>query len=268
MDKPLVSVIVATYNENPKIIEAAIQSILNQTYERFELLIYDDSTDETTQAVIDKLAGDHRVYVFRQDERLGFVKSLNCGLRAAKGKYIARMDGDDISLPDRLEKEIRFLESNPDISVVGGQMDIINEDGDIISHRQYPQSGIRLFLFSCMRNPLAHPTVMMRRDIVDKGYLYDESLGMSEDLDLWLRVMNDGYRIANISDTVLNYRVTENFTEKRTSRAQVEYMSNVRKTNFYRRRSLHGVLSCFSAWMFTHVSVDLLQDIYNRENNR
>ena len=102
----LVSVVMATYNEEPEIINKSIKSIQDQTYRNFELLIFDDSTNPETRNAIDAFTEDERIKVFRSPERVGFVKSLNLGLKTAKGKYIARMDGDDIALPIRFEKEV------------------------------------------------------------------------------------------------------------------------------------------------------------------
>ncbi len=267
-NSPLVSVVMASFNEDPEMIGKSISSILNQTYKNFELLIFDDSTKQGTKDKIDSFTTDRRVKVFRFPERVGFVKSLNKGLEAARGKYIARMDGDDISLPIRFEKEVRFLEKYKDIAVVGGQINIMDETDNITSTRTYPLGGLKLYLFSCARNPLAHPTIMMRRALVDRGFRYDENLKMSEDLDFWLRLLNARYHIANLPDVVLNYRVQSNFTEKRSSVTQREYMADVRKKNFDSHHLIHSVLSNVSGWMFTHVPVGAINTLYKKENNR
>lgn len=266
-NRPLVSVVMATFNEPVNMIEAAVGSILNQTYRNIELLIYDDSTNPDSVAAIDKMADDSRVSVYRFPERKGFVESLNEGLKCAKGSFIARMDGDDLALSERIDKEVDYLLKNPDIAVVGGQMDIMDEGGTVVSHRSYPTGGLKLWLFSCARNPLAHPTIMMRRDIVDKGYRYNENLKMSEDLDFWLRLINDGYKVANLSDTVLRFRVQSNFTDKRVSAKQRKYMADVRKANFRWLHPVHGALSVVSGWLFTHVPTDSIKFLYNKENS-
>ena len=147
-------------------------------------------------------------------------------------------------------------------------MNIMDENGQITSSRTYPTGGLKFFLFSCARNPLAHPTIMMRREIVDKGYRYDETLRMSEDLDFWLRLMNDGYKIANLPDTLLDYRVMGNFLEKRSSDVQREVMAQVRHKNFDKRHLVHSVLSDFSGWLFTHVPRGAIDRAYNSENKR
>lgn len=265
-NKPLVSVIMATYNEKPNIIKSSIQSILDQSYSNFELLIFDDSTNVETKSAIDDMSKDSRVCVYRESTRVGFVESLNKGLKKAQGDFIARMDGDDFALRERLEKEVSFLLTHKNIMVVGGQMDIMDEHNNIVSHRNYPERGIKLWLFSCYRNPLAHPTVMMRRKIVDRGYLYNEKLKMSEDLDFWLRLMNDGYKIANLPDTVLRFRVQSDFINKRVNEKQRMYMSKVRKMNFRTKHPVHGVLSVVAGWIFTHISAESIKTIYKKEN--
>lgn len=268
MEGELISVVMATYNEPPEIVGAAIQSILGQTYRNFELLIYDDSSDEHTRKRIDSFLEDTRVRVIRHATRSGFVRSLNMGLHDAKGTYIARMDGDDIALPERLEKEISFLQANRDIYAVGGQIEIIDETGRVTSSRFYPTGGIRLAVFSAIRNPLAHPTVMMRREVIDRGFAYDETLGLSEDLDLWLRLMNHSFKLANLPDTVLKYRVTGDFSAKRISRRQRGYMAYVRRKNFDRRHLARSCLSLAVSVIFCMIPAEMLGMIYKRENGQ
>ena len=109
---------------------------------------------------------------------------------------------------------------------------------------------------------------MMRRELVDAGFRYDESLRMSEDLDLWLRLMNRGYKLANLREAVLAYRVGDDFAEKRTKRAQIEYMAMVRRRNFNGRYPIRSALSCAAGWMFLHAPVRLIQKAYKSENGQ
>ena len=128
MDTPLVSVVMATYNEPQEFITASIESILAQTYANWELLIADDSTNEDTIQIIDAFAQkDKRIKVIRKETRMGFVKALNIGLNSSRGMFIARMDGDDVALSNRLEKEVDFLQTHRNIDVIGGAMNIIND---------------------------------------------------------------------------------------------------------------------------------------------
>ena len=107
---------------------------------------------------------------------------------------------------------------------------------------------------------------MMRSKIVDRGYLYNEKLKMSEDLDFWLRLMNDGYKIANLPDTVLRFRVQSDFINKRVNEKQRMYMSKVRKMNFRTKHPVHGVLSVVAGWIFTHISAESIKTMYKKEN--
>ncbi len=266
MERPLISVVMPTFNEPEKLVSQAIQSILDQTIENFELLILDDSERPETRLAIDSFRQDPRVQIIRGENRLGFIRALNRGLEMAKGQWIARMDGDDISLPQRFEKELAYLQAHPDISVVGGQINIIDGNGRITSSRAYPVAPWKLWLYSCFRNPLAHPTVMMRRDIVDQGFRYDESLKTAEDLDFWLRLMNRSFKLRNLEDTLLDYRVLDSFVDKRSG--QIEQSARVRKKNFDKRHLCHSVLSVCAGWMFRTAPLGAIKKLYHRENKQ
>ena len=117
-DNPLVSIVMATYNDKPLYIKKSINSILSQTYKNFEFLILDDSTNKETIDVIDKYSNDKRVRIFREFKKLGFVSSLNKGLKLSKGEYIARMDGDDVSSRDRIEKQVEYLNTHQSTDIM------------------------------------------------------------------------------------------------------------------------------------------------------
>lgn len=266
-NKPLISVIMATYNDRPEYIREAMDSIVNQTYGHFELIVLDDSTDEATRGAIDGYCGDERVRVYRSGDKLGFVPSLNRGLELAKGRYIARMDGDDISFPDRFEKQVRYLEAHPDVDILGGQINIINERGEVTGSRRYPLGGIRLAAFFTMRTPVAHPTVMFRRRIVDGGYRYDPSYRKAEDIDFWIRLYNSGFRFANLPDTVFSFRVESDFMEKRvTNHAQEEYVLKARRENLSWRRPLFSVADLAMSYVRQLTPDHLKAKQYEQEN--
>ncbi|KAA6306833.1 hypothetical protein EZS27_041503, partial [termite gut metagenome] len=213
--KPLISVVMATFNEPVEYITASIKSILEQTYSNLEFIIADDSINIDTIEAINSFAKDKRIKIIRKNYRMGFVKALNEGLKVAKGEYIARMDGDDISEKNRLYTQLKFLESHKDIDVLGGAMNIINENENIISKRNYPINNIWLLIWTIFRNPLAHPSVMFRRKIIDLNFFYDESFCKAEDLEFWLRLRKNNFKITNISQVLLNYRVVGDLSTKR-----------------------------------------------------
>jgi glycosyltransferase involved in cell wall biosynthesis len=266
MKKPLISVVMATFNEPPSLITQSVQSILNQTLTDFELLLIDDSTNTDTIAAIDNLVQfDTRIKLIRSSQRIGFVPALNIGLKQAKGEYIARMDGDDIAMPNRFELQSSYLKNNLDIAVVGGSMDIINEKGEITSHRNYAATFRKTKLFALMRNPLAHPTIMMRRNIIEKGFFYDETFFKAEDLELWLRLMKNGYKISNIPNTVLLYRVTGNLANKRT-RQNFIYNYNARIKNFSWYYPLWSITSILISMIYSLMPTIITSAVYKNEN--
>ena len=233
MGNPLVSVVMATFNEPVEYIKASITSILGQTYSNLELIIADDSTNKETIAAIDHFRmKDNRVIIIRDEKRMGFVCALNKGLRLAKGEYIARMDGDDISDANRFYIQADYLCSHKEIDILGGSMDIVDHNGKLVSHRSYPLKGFRLILWTILRNPLGHPTVMFRRKLVDSGFYYDESFLKAEDLEFWLRLRKAGFKIANIPQKLLNFRIVGDQAIKRTGdnlrfnyKARVKHLS-------------------------------------------
>jgi hypothetical protein len=202
---PQVSVILPVYNGEPYI-GAAVASILNQTFWDFELIVVDGGSTDRSLAVVDELAGgDPRVVVVRQGAA-SLVRQLNCGISAARGEFLARMDADDISHPERLQRQVEFLRRNPDIAVVGSAMTLIDADGARIRDIDYPQEPRDVAAFLDTGSPLGHPAVMMRRDLVRQAGGYREILQFAEDYDLWLRLDAQKHLMANLPDRLLSYR--------------------------------------------------------------
>ncbi len=264
---PEVSVIIATYNEPREIIQQSVQSILDQTFTNLEVLILDDSTSAETRSILDSFSSDPRVQLIRGETRMGFVHSLNIGLRQAKGRFIARMDGDDISLPDRIAKQVEYLDSHPAISVVGGSMYIINENQQVISYRKYPTGNCAFNWLSVYRTPLAHPTVMFRKSIVDQGFFYDESFKKSEDLEYWLRLRKNGFKLSNMPDFLLSYRVCGDLSKKRVNN-HWNYNLKARKKNFSWKLPLINSLSLLVSFIYSILPDFVMRTIYSIENNR
>lgn len=264
-ESPLVSVVMATFNETPDMVGKAIESILNQTYTNLELFILDDSTNELTRNKIDSYLIDERVKVIRSENRMGFVPALNKGLSLTSGKYVARMDGDDISLSDRFEKQVAFLEENGDVFVLGGQMNIINENDEVTSERKYPIGKRQILKYELFRCPIAHPTAMFRHELLEKGFKYDENLKRAEDLNLWLSIQKAGYRIENLNEKLLNYRVCGSLAQKR-GREQWKNNYRIRKRNFNKRQFFFSVASCFIAFCYLLIPNYLFNIYYIKEN--
>lgn len=205
MSIPLVTVLMAVYNGEAYLGEA-IESILNQTLSNFEFIIIDDASTDNSR-ILAKSYDDPRIRVLSNSHNLRLGESLNRGMKIARGKYIARMDADDISLPQRLEKQVSFMESHPEIGVSGSWLECFGFKTQVW---EYPvDSGIILcnLLF---QNQLGHPTVIMRRELImAKGLFYNPDFREAEDYELWTRC-SEHFPLGNLAEVLLLYRWHEN----------------------------------------------------------
>jgi len=203
MDKNLeikVSVIMPVYN-CANYVKEAVESILNQNLTDFEFIIIDDASTDGTQNIIKKFK-DPRITFIQKPFNSGYTSSLNSGINIAKGVYIARMDGDDMSLPERFTEQVSFLESHADILACGTWFKIIDSDEVI----KFPSNPDEIKVALLESNVIGHPTVMLRKKcLIESGLRYTEAMEPAEDYDLWTRLIAYG-KIANIPKVLLNYR--------------------------------------------------------------
>ena len=205
---PLVSVLMPVYN-GERYLREAVESILAQTFTNFEFIIIDDgSTDNTWQILQGYAAHEPWIVLVRNENNIGLARSLNKGLALARGEYIARQDADDISLRQRLEKQVEFLDTHPDVVLVGTWGLVIDERGQIVGLRRRPCGCSQIRWSLLFTSAFMHGSVMFRRARVleDVGY-YDEDLPFAEDYDLWSRI---AYRmsVANLSQYLYQWRVS------------------------------------------------------------
>ena len=207
MDKrePLVSIVMPIYNSETYLDEA-ILSIIHQTYKNWELLIINEfGSNEEGKRIINRYAAiDSRIRLIQNSERLGIAESLNEGLRQAKGEYIARMDGDDISLPERIEKQVEFMESNNDILLCGVQVEVFGSEKWDWKLETDPA---RIRTDALFYSPCVHPTILFRRDVINKyNVFYNKDYKASEDYDFFTRILEFG-EIANLKEVLFKYRL-------------------------------------------------------------
>jgi glycosyltransferase involved in cell wall biosynthesis len=198
---PLISVLLPVFNCEKYVFEA-VQSVLNQTYSHFEFLIIDDcSTDDTLK--ICKSFQDERIVIIEKEKNSGYTNSLNYGISIAKGKYIARMDGDDISLPERFVKQVAFMEMNSDVIVCGTNFSFIDTDELCILPMLNEEIKTKLLFGNC----IGHPTVMLRKSVFFKNnILYDTQMEPAEDFALWVQLISFG-KLYNLQECLLKYRI-------------------------------------------------------------
>lgn len=192
---PTVSVFMTVYNSE-KFLRPSIDSLLGQTFADFELVVVDDGSTDASADIVRNIQ-DRRVRLIQPGKHIGRTPALNVALREARGIYAACQDADDFSLPDRLERQVAFLNENPDICVVGGWCDYVTEDGRPVRTAAPPESHIEIVDYSVKDSPFIHSTVMFRlQPILDLGG-YPEEYLFAQDCALWLKVIRK-YRTANL----------------------------------------------------------------------
>ena len=207
MDKiiksPSVSVLMPVYNA-ATYLNQAIDSILNQIYTDFEFVIINDGSADLSEQIILSYS-DERIKYYKNEQNEGLIKTLNKGIGLCRGKYIARMDADDISALDRLKKQVDFLEQNPDMAMVGSDATRVNENGKYLRTKIYycPADLISTKLF--FTNTFAHSSILVKKDIIAE-FGYNEDYPIAEDYFLWTQIASK-YKVANIHEPLIYYRV-------------------------------------------------------------
>ena len=220
---PKISVIMATYNCE-KTVRESIDSILNQTFTDWEFIICDDCSSDGTYAVLSKYREKYpdKFIIMKNDVNSKLSFSLNRCLEAASGEYIARMDGDDISVETRFEKEAAVLDSHPEFAAVGGRIKLFDDNGHYgrVYYPEYPDK------FSVARKvPFAHPAVMVRKSAYDAlgGYLVSKMTVRSQDHELWFRFFAAGFTGYNLPEDVLSFREDKNAVRRRTAKVRFNH---------------------------------------------
>lgn len=210
---PLITVLMCVHNDRA-FIAPAVDSILRQTMGDFEFLIIDDgSTDGTGECLA--AIHDPRIRLLRNLANLGLTRSLNRGLEAARGRFIARMDGDDISEPSRLELQVRFMLDHPDVGLLGTSRTLIDESGQPIYLAPALCDDLSIRFKSLLGNPFAHPSMMLRAQTLSRHRLrYDETFTTAQDYELWVRMLTVTAG-ANLPRPLLHYRLRSGISKTR-----------------------------------------------------
>ena len=204
------SVIMATYKESIECLKQSIESIINQTYNDFEFIIILDNPDnkEHIAFINDYVCKDELIKFYINDKNMGLTNTLNRGLKLAEGKYVCRMDADDISELYRMEHQKKYLEEN-DFDLIGGISQMIDEDGNTIySIKKVPTNFKKIKKCIKYNQVISHPTWFGKKEVFDKlnGY---RNMPLCEDYDFTLRAILQGFKISNVNECVLKYRMTK-----------------------------------------------------------
>lgn len=221
--KPLVSVFIPVYNRE-KYIADAIDSILNQTFTDFELIIIDDGSTDNTREILASY-NDKRIKLFFNEKNMGIPYTRNKGLECAKGEFIALLDSDDVAVPDRLEKQLNFFKKHIDCVIVGGFVGVIDQYSRLIKKIKYrytdPDYASSSLLFNCS----IHNTTVMAKTSVLKKFNYNKHFILAQDVDLLVRLNFSGYKLYNMNEILVFQREHKN----RTTTDKLDFNKSIRK---------------------------------------
>lgn len=228
-----ITVLMSVYNGATHLREA-INSVLTQTISNFEFLIIDDGSSDNSLEIIEGY-DDSRIRVIKNRDNIGLTRSLNKGLKLARGEYIARIDCDDICLPSRLERQLEFMSQNPEIGVCGSWVIVMKESGEYL--RKFPVSHDEIQCFMLFKTPLAHPSGMIRKQVLTRNQLkYDPYFKYGQDMDLWDKCAMV-CQMHNIDEPLIKYREHANQVGKK-HRGEQKFFSNSVRKNILKRSGL------------------------------
>lgn len=222
---PKISVVMPLYNCE-KYIESAVDSVLNQTFTDFELLLINDASSDRTPEIIDMYANkDSRVRAIHNEKNLHIGGSLNKGISLSNANVIARMDGDDLCMPTRFEEQYKLLTSNTALGVVGCNMVVMDEDGVEFDKRAYQTDSKKLKSLMFRYSPFAHPTTMFKKEAFEYAGGYNPKMSPTEDLDLWFKI-GKKYEFSNVPKYLFKYRVfSESSSNKKLRNLEIKVLS-------------------------------------------
>lgn len=240
----VVSVLMSVYNEPEDVLRQSIESILKQTFSDFEFVIIGDNpdNDRINDIVTNYEKRDKRISFLINSENIGLTKSLNRGLKLCHGKYIARMDADDIAVSTRLQKQLDYLESHADVHILNTAiMKFFNADVNNNIIMTVPSDNESIIERLFISNLLFHPTVMFRKSFIDEHHIiYNEKFRRSQDYAMWLEIASNGGKFSSLQEPLLYYRASENQISIKY-RDQQKYDADAILL-FYIKRTLHSFL--------------------------
>lgn len=252
MHKPMVTVLMPVYN-GEKFLKEAIESILNQTFTDFEFLIINDGSTDNSVKIIQSF-NDTRIRLINNDKNLKLIASLNKGISLAKGKYIARMDCDDISMPHRFEKEVDFLEKNLDYGLVGTWFSVIDGTGKEQYNVNHPSSNDLIKLFLSINCPLAHGSLMGRTELFKSNLYGSDEYYSIEDYELWTRIAKVT-KIHNIPEYLFKYRIYGSSFSDTKTQIMINQTLNLSKNLYINNKDEYKKL----------IEKQILEDLYTEE---
>ena len=246
------------FNEKEDWLIKSISSIINQSFKNFEFIIINDNPNrELNDHILNKFRlKDSRIIIVNNNENIGLTKSLNIGFKKAKGKYIARMDADDISLPERLTRQFYFMETNKKVVACGSFIRVFGKINK--TDKSLPTNYNQFKNILLIKNPLPHPTAFIRNEIIQKNKIkYAENYKYSQDYGLWAELSSYGF-LTNIPEVLLHYRVADNQISIKNKKEQTLCAQSIRLELL--KRELKNTHIHFDINSLSHMSIN----IYNK----
>ncbi len=254
MDSYPVSVVIPAYNASAYLADA-ISSILEQTFQDYEIIIIDDCSSDNTWDVIQNFAKKNLcIKAYQNEKNLGIAGNRNKGVSLAKGKYLVWQDADDISLPMRIERQYQFMESHPEVGIVGGYIELF-KDQTVLGVRKYPAKDIDLRRCIFRYSPIAQPAAMVRMAALTQAGEYNLKYPPAEDIDMTFRI-GEHYKLANLQEIVVRYResnTSATFTRlKKMELSTLEIRRKYARSLAYKMTlgdRIYNVLHFLSVWI-------------------
>ena len=264
MTNPRITVLMSVYN-GEKYLREAIDSILNQTFKDLEFLIINDGSTDKTAEILQSYQ-DPRIKIINNQKNIGLTKSLNKGLKLAKGEYIARMDADDISYQDRLQVQYDYLKNNPEVDLVGSWNDVIDDIGNTISFWKCNYSSEDIYYILNFRNCLTHCSLLFRKELVVNNGGYNETMKNAQDYELWSRISKIA-KIYQIQEPLVKWRMNSNVISTKKKNNQVKTINTIVKNNLERLtdRKVDDKILCFIRDNFDNINCDCLDTLTKDE---
>ncbi len=260
---PAVSIILPVYNAS-KYLSACINSLLSQTLSDFELIIINDGSTDNSEAII-RQYNDNRIRLINNPGNKGLIYSLNLGIEEAKGNYIARMDADDICLPQRLEKQKALLDQEINIALTACPVQFIDENGNSIAESwkddEENLGAAQIRKQMTKDNCIAHPSIMARASVL-KQYRYPLNQKYTEDYALWLQLLSDGYLFEKVKEKLLLYRVhSSSITLQHHRKKNVFWLNYNTKRKFLATRLAKFRFSFFDVEVLIQMKFDFIKAV-------
>lgn len=203
----MISIIMSIYN-NEKSLKKSIESVLRQSFKNFEFIIIDDGSEDKSLEILEFYnKKDSRIKILKNSTNLGLPKSLNKALQIARFDYIGRFDADDICIPSRFEKQIKYLLKNPSIDILGSNAILIDSNGTRIGKVNLPKTNYQITKKLRYQNCMIHPSILMKKSVIKDVGGYNENLLKAQDFDLWSRAIEKGKIFHNLEECLIKYNL-------------------------------------------------------------